>query len=262
MKIIRNGQGFELVEITQDDQRRIRQQLRQANLRLMKRCIKDALDILDHHRLSKEEIDYIEEIAKAPFLSVTERDERIRISKGKGFKIRQSLEAEGLIKTHRVKTGRRGGPLAVLELTDRAYALLDDLEVRYERPRGHGSYCHKFWQHRILMFAQARGWPARIEDSRTGGKAVDVSVEWEERHTAVEVLVEGVDKEISNLVQDLDEGYDQVIFCVVDDKTRERLKQQIEKEFGGDLFTQGRVAFLKLATFLDPPSDGGTAGDE
>jgi len=216
----------------------------------------------DRHRLSKEEIDYLVAIASRPFLPVTERDEHLRISKGRGFKMRQNLEAEGLIRTHRLATGRRGGPLAVLELTDRAYALLDDLEVRYERPRGHGSYCHKFWQHRILAFARARGWPARIEDSRTGGKSVDVSVKWEERHTAVEVVIEGIEKEIGNLARDLDAGYDRVIFCAADDKTLVRLKKLIEKHFGTDLLTSGRVAFLKLATFLEAPSGQRREKDE
>ena len=45
MKIIRNGQGYELVEITKDEQERIREELRQTNIQLMQQCIKDADEI-------------------------------------------------------------------------------------------------------------------------------------------------------------------------------------------------------------------------
>lgn len=42
MKIIRNGKGFELVEVTKDDQKKIREELRQTNVELMEQCIRDA----------------------------------------------------------------------------------------------------------------------------------------------------------------------------------------------------------------------------
>jgi len=42
VKIIRNGKGFEPVEVTKDDQKRIRQELRQTNVELMEQCFGDA----------------------------------------------------------------------------------------------------------------------------------------------------------------------------------------------------------------------------
>jgi hypothetical protein len=203
------------------------------------------------YRLSKDEMDYVENVAKQPFLTATERDRRLNVSAGKGSKMRETLVRENYIRVHPVQTGKKGRPIALTELTERGYALLDALSVKYERPRGHGSFVHKFWQHTIHAWAVAQGYPARIEDSGAGGKSVDVGIVWDGRRTAVEVLVEGLEKELSNLLKDLERGWDRVVFCAVDDATLKSLEQRIQQQFGRDLFVESKVSFMRLGRFLE-----------
>lgn len=205
----------------------------------------------ESHGLSKEEIDYIVNVADKPFLWASDREKRLGVSSGKGKKIRAHLESGGYITGHQVVTGKKGRPPVLTELTDRAYALLDSLRVKYERPRGHGSFVHKFWQHAICEWARRNGWPARIEDSRLGEKSVDVSVDQEARKTAYEVLVEGARKEIGNLVGDVETGWDEVVFCAADDDTLKNLKALLEEDYGRDMFLMERVKFMRLGRFLE-----------
>ena len=179
--------------------------------------------------LSKRNLDYLQRIAEEPFLAVTERDRREGISAWMGNRIRQELADAGLIRLHQVNTGIRGRRITLTEPTDRGYQLLEALQVKVERPKGNGGFVHQFWQHTIYMWAVKQGYPARIEEA-LHEKRVDVGVEWQEKRCAVEVVMEGLEKELSNLKRDLDDGWDQVIFCAEQEETLERLRKMIEEE--------------------------------
>lgn len=210
-------------------------------------------------RIAKRSIDYLVGIARNPFLPVTERDRVQGVSSHVGNQIRQQLQslAEGLIRLHRAPTGAKGRVYTLTEITQAGYRLLDSLEVRYEKPRGNGSYRHRFYQHLVHEWAVRQGYPARIEDE-VDGKRVDVSVVWDEHRVAVEILVEGIEKELRNFAKDVDRGFDQIVFCAVDSDTLDSLRERIESEFGHDVVEDEIVRFVRIREFLprrDKPKD-------
>ena len=139
--------------------------------------------------------------------------------------------------------------MSVVPITDVGYHLLAKLGVKYEPPAGHGEIEHKFWQYTIYRWALSRGFPAEIEQW-LNGKSVDVGVEWDEKKVALEIALENMEKELRNLVRDLEAGWDQVVFCVLSDRELNRLKNEIAKRFGSKLLDSGKVGFMKLSTFL------------
>jgi hypothetical protein len=91
---------------------------------------------------------------------------------------------------------------------------------------------------------------------------VDVGVVWDERRVAVEIMVEGIEKELDNLGKDLDRGWDQVVFCAVSQETLDSLRERVRETFGEDPFSQGRISFRRLYEFLqangpDTQGEGG-----
>ena len=68
---------------------------------------------------------------------------------------------------------------------------------------------------------------------------------------ALEIALEDMEKELSNLVRDLEAGWDQVVFCVLTDNELNRLKNEIAKRFGSKLLDSEKVAFMKLSRFLE-----------
>jgi len=197
----------------------------------------------------KRSLDYVEQIAQLPFEAVTERDGRLGMSAWMGNRVRQELCDAGLIRLHRVNIGGRGKLITLAEPTDRTYELLDALQVKVERPRGNGGFVHRFWQDAICRWAAKHGYPARIEQA-LDKKRVDVGVVWAEKRCAVEVVMVGLEKEIANVRQDLDEGWDQVVFAAESRDTLDRLEQMIREEYGDGLKQEGRVAFMRFREFV------------
>ncbi len=212
------------------------------------------LAVFDHYNLAKTHWDYLEFLAQPAHLlaPLGRLDELSSHSQYKANLIRQQLidAGPGLIRVHRIKTGKRGGPLSVVEITQAGYHLLSKLAVDCKQPVGHGGIEHVFWQHTIYRWAIGKGYPAKIEQWLSN-KSVDIGVEWAEKKVAVEVALENMEKEISNLIKDLEAGWDQVVFAVLSEKELHQLKNEIAKRFGADLMEKDRIAFMMLNTFLE-----------
>ncbi|MBN2269778.1 MAG: hypothetical protein JXN61_04135, partial [Sedimentisphaerales bacterium] len=210
--------------------------------------------VFDYYNLTKTHWDYLEFLAQPAHLLMPlgRLDELSSHSQYKANLIRQQLieAGPGLIRIHRIKTGKKGGPLSVIEITQAGYSLLSKLAVDCKQPVGHGGIEHLFWQHTIYRWAIAKGYPAKIEQWLSN-KSVDIGVEWAEKKVAVEVALDNMEKEISNLIKDLEAGWDQVVFAVLSEKELNQLKNEIARRFGADLMEKNRVAFMMLNTFLE-----------
>jgi hypothetical protein len=209
--------------------------------------------LFTHYNLTKAELDYLEFLAQHPFLPLGDLDSIDSLSEYKAHIIRQKLidTGPGLIRVHRITTGQKGGPVSTIELLPHTLRMLDKLQVKYAEPTGHGSIEHKFWQHNAFNWAiQTKGHPARIE-YWLNSKSVDVGIEWDEKKVALEIAMEDMEKELNNLIRDLEAGWDQVVFCVLTDKELNRLRNEIAKRFGSNLLDTGKVAFMNLSTFLE-----------
>jgi len=202
------------------------------------------------HVISKEKLDYLTWCEQEPFLPVTVRDKKHGISAGKGNACRQELASEGLMRLHRINTGRRGGQIQLTKVTEEGYKLLGRYEVKVERPPGKGGFEHRFWQHKVREWAVGQGYPATIE-LEVMGKAVDVGVVWDEERVAVEVVIEGIEKELKNVGKDLESSWDRVVLCAVKQETLTQLREKVLDEFGEELIQQDKVRFVPLSKFLD-----------
>ena len=201
------------------------------------------------YELPKRCLDYLQAIAETPFLPVTERDKRLGLSSWKGNRIRQELKDTDMLRFHEVNMGLRGKQITLTEPTDKAYHLLDALQVKVERPSGNGGFAHRFWQDTIYRWAVNQGYPARIEQA-LDKKRVDIGVQWVEKRCAVEVVMEGLEKELSNLKKDLEEGWDMVVFCAEDQETLDQLERMVEAEFGEAMKKEGKVRFRRFREFI------------
>jgi len=203
------------------------------------------------HEISKAKLDYLVWCAEEPFLFVTARDRKHGISSGTGNAYRTELAAEGLLRLHRIRTGRPGGQVLVTEVTEEGYRLLERFQAKVQRPRGRGSFEHKFWQHVIHVWAVNQGYSSMIEQE-VAGKAVDVGQVWGAERVAGEVVVEGLEKELKNLEKDLQVGWDRVVLCAVDKSTLDQLRELIVEKLGPELVEgRQRVRFVRLASFLE-----------
>ncbi len=198
--------------------------------------------------LEKAAVDYLQDIANRPFVMATERDAALGLSSWKGNDVREQLLARELVRKQKVNTGRRGGVITLLEVTDAGYELLESLGVKGAVPAGKGSFEHRFWQYQIVGHLREKyaGCEPVIEDFRFG-KAVDVGVKIEDRWVAVEIGLTGLDKELTNIRKDLEVGYGEVWVGCLSKKDRDRLKRTAQEQLPAGLLD--RVQFKLLADF-------------
>ena len=150
------------------------------------------------------------------------------------------------MKPWRLKNGRKGGQPLLVEVTPLGWEVLKKYGVNVQKPRGKGGFLHKAFQHFIARYFAVEGWLTTIEDG-SSGKYVDVGLVRNDQRIAVEVLVKGEVKELSNVAKDL-EDWDAVILCCDAAETIERMKKRITAEFGIDILSQ--VRFRLLSDFI------------
>lgn len=182
--------------------------------------------------MSKPSLDYLVEISKNQFVAASKRDVQLGIPLSAGNTLRGELEAAGLISIEHVNTYSSAKRVVNTKITEKGYALLKSVKVQFEEPRGRGRWEHKFHQHSVAAWARACGYIARIEHTHDG-KAVDVSLQKDGSNVAVEILCQGVKKELANL-RDLCTGYSAVWFAVKDSKEGKQLEQLIRQTFGDE----------------------------
>jgi hypothetical protein len=198
--------------------------------------------------VTKEETDYLIAIAQKPFKPVTELDRLCNLSLYKGHQLRRKLAAREYIQAHRIKTGKKGNPITVLEITESGWQYLESIKAKAERYNGVGAFMHCYWQSKIKEWYEQKykSCKAIIED-RSSGKAVDVGVHFSRKKTAVEIMIEGEQKEINNITKDL-EHYDVVMCCAEDWESLNSLRERVEQEIEAD--KRDRVWFKVLREFL------------
>ncbi|MBI4307716.1 MAG: hypothetical protein HY684_02805, partial [Chloroflexi bacterium] len=142
----------------------------------------------------------------------------------------------------------------LLDFTNSGRELLARHGIKINTPKGKGGLVHQFYQNLMARWF-AKNFPqgkATIEDM-SSGKAVDVSFVGEGKRIAVEILVNGVDKEISNVDADL-WSYDE-IWLVADNKALDRLKKKV-----GEIFNHaemGKIQFHQIGKFFSEMSEEG-----
>lgn len=186
------------------------------------------------------------------FRTLTKVYEAAKFRPDDGELLCTELTAAGYVTIHPVKTFRQGGqiklllptPLGISKLKD---ANVDPAPVRGDAPHGPtGDATHIFYQNLILKKLRKQGWTAEIEMTRPR-KRVDVGAIRGSVTRAYEVVNEGLDKELSNLTQDVEDGWQEVMFCVGNEQIKTELMSLIEARLGTRL--PERCTFALLPSF-------------
>lgn len=163
--------------------------------------------------VSKELLDYLEEVAKAPFVNTTARDSALGLSASAGNRIRRELVDRGLVTKVAINPGGRGKRFQLLELTRQGAQLLESLGVRVRVGDGRGGLEHRFWVHTISEWLTSEGAVCSIEDGSRGAR-VDLTVETTDAGiVAVEVEV-SQGHELANIEKDIHAGFGDVVSLV------------------------------------------------
>lgn len=159
------------------------------------------------------------------------------------------LVESGLLNKVSINTHTSARAVKVLMATEKGLEFLDALKISYSPIPGNGSIEHKFWQARIWRKFKD-GAHGGIEYSlKPDGKRVDVGIVTPKEKTAFEVVMTGpLEKELSNLRKDLEEGWNLVIFCVETEEIRARLAELISKELSD---SDDSVEIVLLGNFYD-----------
>ena len=192
-------------------------------------------------------IDYIRAIADDQFVPSTIRDEKLNLSAGKGFARRSELLKLGLIEEVKVPTGVRGGQVTLLDITSAGRDLLARHHIKLNA-KGKGGLKHQYFQN-VMQRWFAKHYTAgeaTIEDV-TSGKAVDVSFVDEEKKIAVEILVNGIDKELSNIEADI-QSFDEIWLVAESKEQSDKLAEKVRASFYAD--EMNRIRFELIGKFI------------
>lgn len=147
------------------------------------------------------------------------------------------LMSAGYVTIHPVKTFRPGGQIKLMLPTQTGLEKLRAARARIAPIRGdaphgtEGDASHIFYQNIICKKLRKQGWTAEIEMTLKA-KRVDVGAARAKVMRAYEVVNEGLEKEISNLTQDVEDGWSPVVFCVGNEQIKQELMERIEAQLG------------------------------
>ncbi len=208
--------------------------------------------------LLKEELDYLQEIAKAPLKHATKRDLDLGIPIARGTRLRSELEKKGYVTIERVTSGKRGGQPAIVELTPKALKLFEEMGIEAPDVRGRGSLGHKYYQWRVAKWFESKGWKAKIE-SESDGRA-DVVAEMGQTRIAIEIELSDRTA-VRNAERDFEEFSD-VWFVAPDETLLGIIERKVRSEL--DQEKNRRVQFSTFSDFVrnfddrrDTPGSGG-----
>jgi len=207
---------------------------------------------------NKDLVTYIEHATRWPFMTISDRDGELGLSRYKSNKVRSELLSANMIRPHKVNTGGRSGQKTIIEVTEAGYLLLNSMGVQAKRPRGRGGFPHRYYAHMLKEYAEHRwtGCAATVEDA-SYGRPADVTVKIpssmsgeEERVIAFEVFITGEEKEVTGIAKDV-EIFDRVIVCAVSQSELEVLTRRARRSLGDELL--GKVDFSLVSDYLDTP---------
>jgi DNA-binding MarR family transcriptional regulator len=196
--------------------------------------------------VSKEEENFLINVAKRPELTILERFKSLGLTNYMGSKIVKSLVFKGYIKKIKVFTGQRGNQPIILELTDKGKEYLKSIGIKLHS-EGKGGILHQWWQKKIQEFYKNLGQKAVIEPTAWGANTDILIIESSGRRIAVEVAL-SKDGQTKNIQRDL-KYFDKVLVACGSRRIMERVKEEalrvIDKE---DL---KRVSFCLLQDFYN-----------
>jgi len=164
----------------------------------------------------------------------------------KGNRVRDVLEARGLLVDFTARLNPIGRPRKLLIPTFEAYALLG-----VTPPDGRGGPIHRAIQDILYQLSLKKGYRPEKEAPLDNG-ICDLSLERDGHRTGVEIaVVSKSDREIAHMHSLLSAGYDQVCSLFVDERLMERTREAVQREFSEqDLAKITLLPVKHMATIL------------
>src|SRR5262249_5281081 len=152
----------------------------------------------------------------------------------KGNGLREQLKMSGLVAYVNVSTGRRGGRIRVLEITEQGWRRLEELGVGEKKPRGRGDVKTKAMSYCVARDEKRRHPTAKVSVEKAwNAKAVDVLVELDGRRIAFELQVSSPTAHATeNLVRDVEAGFDEVVFVALTTRDLAEIQERLKQDLG------------------------------
>lgn len=165
----------------------------------------------------------------APFLSISERYEKIGVTARQGNKAKTELVDRRLVREVPVRTGKPGRNPKFLELTDEGRSVLEAHGFDVEAV-GRRGVEHRYWQKQIKEFYEDLGCDVEIEFS-IGKQAIDVYAVGDGEVVAVEVA-RSPEHELTNIMKSMEFGVDRIEVAYFEDRVKEKIETVVRDQFG------------------------------
>jgi HJR/Mrr/RecB family endonuclease len=136
-----------------------------------------------------------------------------------------TLLDKGLICWRPVST--QTGRLKVLVLTDAGKKAIPDVRIEKVFHKA-GGFEHESAKLKVGEHYRKKGYAVTYEYKLAGGRSVDVVAERDGNRIAIEVET-GKSDSIYNIRKDLEYGFDEILVVVLDEKTKEKIKSDLNK---------------------------------
>jgi hypothetical protein len=178
-------------------------------------------------------------VATVPFRTVSEYYQLcLGLNPRSGNEAKNRAVKEGLLIQHNLHTGRRGGNIALLEPTEKAFAMLK-LPPRFGNP----GFRHCYLQTKSAEAVVAMGYKAYLEKA-VKGKRIDVVAVLDKKSYAIECAA--TEKhEVVNVRKDIFRaGFNKVVIVAIDRKVATKVNKKIKQAFGSDVLSKVQVCIL------------------
>lgn len=160
------------------------------------------------------------DIHNYPQDGVKTRYKRLKLSTGKGNRIKQQLLDQGWLQSQVIDIGQTRKVL--LGLTRPAKEVLG---IQNESPPRHGSLVHHYWQNYIAQRMREQGYQVSLESPRPSGN-IDITAQKNGRKIAIEIET-GLSDFLRNVRQNMLAKYDQIIVVATDKTAYEKIEKDL-----------------------------------
>jgi hypothetical protein len=182
-------------------------------------------DTSEEESLGEIERLLLKDVYDHPLEGVVKRYGRIGVSRRRGNHAKESLIAEGLIRSVDVPT--KTGKVVLLEITPDIKVRLKEKGVQFPSFR-EGGVTHAYWTRELGKAFELRGWIVKAEKPIGGGKSVDLHAE--HNGFAVAVEVETGDRGCENIMKLLPVTYEWILSFSVTEAVKSRTREDIRRQ--------------------------------
>jgi len=195
--------------------------------------------------ISEEAESLLKDINFNPLSNLTERYDRLELSRNKGTEAIGELEDGGFVKSVQINVGRGSRP-KFFELTDKGKKYLKGINVKPSLTRGRGGIRHTYWQKKAQEFLKSKNFDTFIEYQNA-----DVYGEKEDRKVGVEIVTRK-DYDLSNVAGYIKKLETDKYIVAADKKLLQALKGKAKRM---DQNLRSKIRFCKLQEFNKSDSD-------